>query len=236
MDGVSAPPPAFLPPALRVASFSDVSARGLSPQPQGPPVLLEGGLWFLLTHACLWRLGSASFPLSAEVRRDQSKWKGWKTNLRGGTNTCLATPENLLKCPYESLTLWGTLSDSSKDRRWEKKEKKKKPLHWKFTWKKQGNMGLSQAAAQHPLLLLCWAVLIILYSSGSFQVIALKIPYLQWLKIISSFLFTDLPLHLYDLPFPNISQVFKNNNLSVFLPSLIWLVYIALFNWVHADS
>lgn len=97
-------------------------------------------------------------------------------------------------------------------------------------------MGLSQAAAQLPSLLLCWAVLIVQCSSGSFQVIALKIPYLQWLKIISSFLFIDLPLYLYDLPFPNISQVFKNNNLSFFLPSLIWLVYIALFNWVHAKN
>lgn len=73
------------------------------------------------------------------------------------------------------------------------------------------------ARLQLPLLLLCWVVLIILCSSGSFQVIALKIPYLQWLKIISFFLFIDLLLYLYDLPFPNISQGFKNNNLS-FLP------------------
>lgn len=122
-------------------------------------------------------------------------------------------------------------------RRWEKKGKKKTtPLHWKLTWKKQENMGLSQAAAQLPLLPLRWAVLIILRSSGSFQVIALKIPYLQWLKIISSFLLIDLPLYLYDLPFPNSSQVFENNNLSFFLPSLIWLVYTALFNRVHAEK
>lgn len=92
MDGVSAPPAVLLTPALRVASLSDVSARGVSPQPQGPPVLLEVSLWFLLTHACLWRVSSASSPLNAEVRRDQSKRKSCKTNLRGGTNTHLATP------------------------------------------------------------------------------------------------------------------------------------------------
>lgn len=97
-------------------------------------------------------------------------------------------------------------------------------------------MGLCQAAAPLPLLLLCWAELIILCSSGSFQVIALKIPYLQQLKIIFSFLFIDLSLYLYDLPFSNISWVFKNNNLSFFLPSLIWLVYTALFNWVHLEN
>lgn len=161
-----------------------------------------------------------------------------KNKPKRGKNIHLATAENLLKYPYESW-LCDTLNDSSKDKEVGEKGKEKKkptPLHWKLAWKKQENMGLSQAAAQLPSLPLRRAVLIILRSSESFQVIALKIPYLRWLKIISAFLLIDLPLYLYDLPFPNSSQVFENNNPSSFLPSLTWLVYTALLSWVHAGK
>lgn len=109
--------------ALSVSSsLDDASARGASACPQGPPALLEVSPWFLFPHSCLGKISSSSLPLSAEVRGDQSKRKGWKKQTKeGGENTHVATTENLLKHLCETQTLWGTLSDSGKDRRWEKK-------------------------------------------------------------------------------------------------------------------
>lgn len=169
-------------------------------------------LWFLFQLAGLGKLSLSSFHILWRGEETKTKKKKrMKNQSKRKKNTHLAMPGDL-KCPYKHQTFCsvsvraGRTGDG-------KKGERKKFLHWKFTLKKPGKVGLSQAAV--PV----WAVLITLCSSGSFQVIALKIPYLQRLKIISSFLFIDLPLYFYDLPFPNIFQGFINNNLPFFLPT-----------------
>lgn len=177
----------------------DVPARAVSSWPQGTQPL------FLFQLAGLGKLSLSSFHLL--WRREEAK-----TKIKSKRIKKYLLSNNWRSPQIQAPDFQRCLCENRKDWRWEKKVGEESHYTENSLWRSRE--GGSEPGCSH------WFELSLsLCSSGSFQVIALKIPYLQWLKIISSFLFIDLPLYFYDLPFPNIFQGFKNNNLSFFFPT-----------------
>lgn len=79
--------------------------------------------WKSASHFFSHMLACGGFCHLVQRWEETSQKEKGEKQTKEEENTHLATIENLLRCPYKSQALWSTLSDSSKDRRWERKEK-----------------------------------------------------------------------------------------------------------------